>query len=62
MALADMPWIEPATLRQLAQALQQGAALVGVHVDGLARSLEDVDRGEGRPDARHGQGARVAVR
>lgn len=28
MALADMPWIEPATLRQLAQALQQGAAIV----------------------------------
>jgi len=28
MALADMPWIEPATLRKLAQALQQGAAIV----------------------------------
>ena len=28
MALADMPWIEPATLRQLAHALQQGAAIV----------------------------------
>lgn len=28
MALADMPWIEPDTLRQLAAALQQGAAIV----------------------------------
>ena len=28
MALADMPWIELATLRQLAAALQQGAAIV----------------------------------